>query len=632
MMSTLTIDEDVFSRILAHISDSQTVYKLLYAIPKTHDFFSVALRRLLQLPVYVDTNSSRAAAASHQVLDYLLRDSEWMAGSLRHLVCSIEHENYAPARSVAGEDEEEDNEEEQHEEDTVDEEGDGEAEPDDGAYIVVADSPEPEIVDLAALHDRLPVFFKKLRNLEALDYHGRLGLPLSPPLIEALAECDSLRTVAVDTAFLLKLQEWGEDPDSWDIEPFLSSFGPSITTLELRHVCQTMLLKLASFGDVLSTYENLSTLKMEIMEGFWDWDGRGSPNSGATGEYKFPSLRLPALRRFELVVGDLTISTARSSGTPLHLFDCTRLSELSLRVRQCNWYWFEDTIRIFGGLRPAEFAALKHLEIKDVNKYANGRLNWDHVPGTQSSQYGRAYPGLISFLYELPDLVSLWMDETVLLPTHFSSPSSFLSPEDGSNPEEIHQASLLKIILWRLESLRVGFGIMKHTDVELVLSACDPTKIRQFGFEWAWDSYERAAPLSSDLLAQLARFPVLTDVHILFPRPGTQVSGLPDPKIDDLTLQDVARIFACNGSVCRVGIGSSVVWERGTSGIIILVSDGSCAPNVAVSSFFHAGYLAKHRPDEEEEFRVYDDNSFSLRPERSEEIERLRDLLKNILD
>jgi hypothetical protein len=49
-----------------------------------------------------------------------------------------------------------------------------------------------------------------------------------------------------------------------------------------------------------------------------------------------------------------------------------------------------------------------------------------------------------------------------------------------------------------------------------------------------------------------------------------------------------------------------------------------------VPRFFHAGYLAKRRPGEERG-RAYDDNTTPLRPERGEEIEELRDLLRRIL-
>jgi hypothetical protein len=71
---------------------------------------------------------------------------------------------------------------------------------------------------------------------------------------------------------------------------------------------------------------------MNITEGVWDWNGAGSPQRGATGDYVFPSLRLPALQRFELVVSDLTVSNPRAG--PLDLVNCSLLTELSLDVRQ----------------------------------------------------------------------------------------------------------------------------------------------------------------------------------------------------------------------------------------------------------------------------------------------------------
>jgi hypothetical protein len=119
----------------------------------------------------------------------------------------------------------------------------------------------------------------------------------------------------------------------------------------------------------------------------------------------------------------------------------------------------------------------------------------------------------------------------------------------------------------------------------------------------------------------------LTDVHILFPRPETHISGQPDPNIDAQTLDDVASIFGCNGSISRVGIGNSLVWERRPSepSGILLVSDGSIAANPAVPSFYHAGYVAKHRKEDLWQ------NAIPRRPDRGAEIEQLRSLLEKIV-
>jgi hypothetical protein len=116
-------------------------------------------------------------------------------------------------------------------------------------------------------------------------------------------------------------------------------------------------------------------------------------------------------------------------------------------------------------------------------------------------------------------------------------------------------------------------------------------------------------PLSPALLAHLARFPKLTDVHILFPRPETQVCGAPNPTIDHIALADVASIFRCNPRISRVGIGNSVVWERHPGGLqfenrtasrldtatpaILLVSDGSAAPPRGGTALLPCGVLGE---------------------------------------
>ncbi|KAF8191844.1 hypothetical protein K438DRAFT_1970224 [Mycena galopus ATCC 62051] len=412
------------------------------------------------------------------------------------------------------------------------------------------------------------------------------------------------------------------------MEPFLASLGPSITSLELRNVCVTMFRKLVSYGDILATYEHLSSLKMDITEGVWDWDGRGSPNSGASADYIFHSLRIPALRRFELIVGDLTILVSPAD------FRMTLPASADTPFR--NWYMFEDTIRLFEGLSAAYFCALTHLEIKDSNTSANRRLSWGYVEGGPFER-ARYFPGIISFLNALRNLSSLWYATAGSFLYRDPECAQYNGPDWDPYHEDTRLVLSLRDILSRLESLQVGFGAMDHTEVEHVLAACDPAKLRQFGFEWAWDKYGHADRISPDLLVQLTRFPKLTDVHILFPRPETQVSGARDPTIDGMTLGDVTAIFACNASICRVGIRNSVVWERqcgpqsvGTAPGIIFIGDGSSAPNHAVPAFYHAGYMAKYRPGET--FKVYDDKTTPLRPERGEEIEQLRDLLKRILE
>jgi hypothetical protein len=104
---------------------------------------------------------------------------------------------------------------------------------------------------------------------------------------------------------------------------------------------------------------------------------------------------------------------------------------------------------------------------------------------------------------------------------------------------------------------------------------------------------------------------------------------MPDTVVDARTLDDISSIFKCNGSICRVGIGNSVVWERHpTEGpsAILLVSDGSMAPNPAVSKFYHAGYMPKYDAQADNS-----DNANPPRPVRGAEIEQLRDMLHKIM-
>ncbi|KAJ7136865.1 hypothetical protein C8R44DRAFT_728813 [Mycena epipterygia] len=592
---------------------------------------------LAHLLVYLDTYEPRAAAASNEVLDYLLApdadvavgsDFPKIAESIRHLVVAAEHKKYKnPPEPVAEETEEEEVHEEvdvevEEEEEDKDADEDAESEGEYEVYTFEESEPEEDI-DVAAFHQRLPDLFKKTRNLQSVDYHNFPGLPISAENVELLAGCERLRTFGVDSA--IRPTSWNstrsfEDPEIWDLQYRTISviprsidniFGPTLYLPDNAPEPRIIRGRFASYG-------NLTHLKMNITEGIWDWDGRGSPQRGATGDYIFPSLRLPALRRFELVGG----------------------------------YWYIDKIQLFEAFSAADFPVLSHLEIKDSNNTANNeRLRWrDSTNPSGYKQEGRYFLGLVQpFLSSRSGLTSLWVDENALLPCGNGEGDGlaygFCTVRELWNSDSLHFVATdkglwratLHSVLFQLESLRVGFGTMDHTEVGLVLRCCDPEKLSQFGFEWAWHGYGRDDPIAPELLVHLRRFPKLTDVHILFPRPETQLSGAPDPVIDPRTIRDVASIFRCNGSICRVGIGNSVVWERHYAPQsdgppeIMLVSDGSVIPNAAVPRFYHAGHMAKYTPRNETPW-VHDDNTVPMRPQRSEKIEQLRDLLKRILD
>ncbi|KAJ6622181.1 hypothetical protein B0H10DRAFT_916565 [Mycena sp. CBHHK59/15] len=410
----IPLDQDVFSRILSHVPDSKTIYAILLALPKSHFLFPVALQRLCELPIYLDTDDPRAAAASNSVLDYLLgagADANHLriAESIRHLVVSVEHNKYywPPTPEVPEEEEEEEEEEDEQVENTEETEasleedtGEDGDEPEENVGEDDEESESEEDVDVTAFHERLPDLFTKTRNLESLDYHNFPGLGMLRAHMVPLAAHEGLRTFGVDST--IRPTSWRgleafADPELWDIEPFLLTLGPMVTSLDLRHVCRTMLTALLLHGDTLASYYALKHLKMDITEGVWDWNGMGSPQRGASSDYVFPPLRLPSVRRFELVVSDLTISNPRAG--PLDLVDCTLLTELSLDIRQCIGYMAISTVKLFEALSPSNFSAISHLEIKD-NTWNVPKICWDDTTNSGGwKQQGRYFFGLVrSFL------------------------------------------------------------------------------------------------------------------------------------------------------------------------------------------------------------------------------------------
>ncbi|KAJ7886712.1 hypothetical protein B0H13DRAFT_2043740 [Mycena leptocephala] len=447
-------------------------------------------------------------------------------------------------------------------------------------------------------HLRLPELFRQSVNLESLDYHSFPGMDMKSEHVEALQPLERLRVFAVDCALCSRDNDVpasggdyaapGElsaeyDAENWEIEPFLSTVGPKIISLDLRHVNQTMFTALKSRTDLFASYHALEHLKIDITEGVWDWGGGGSRPW------------FPSVKRFQLIVCDKTLSGSQQKG-PLNLVHCHLLTALSIDVRYSIWWAPYDTIKLFEVLSPLDFPTL--LGSRDDAQ------RWEHE--------GRTYSGLVpSFLGSmrtgsLPKLRSLWVDEKMLLPPGFSV------------QDLLEIDAVLGTAFERLESLRVGFDPITHVDSGLILNLCNPEKLTQFGFAWNWFEYGRDEPIAAELLANLSRFPKLTDVHIIFPRPETDLPGMPDTVVDARTLDDISSIFS-----------NSVVWGRHpTEGpsAILLVSDGSMAPNPAVSKFYHAGYMPKYDAQADNS-----DNANPPRPVRGAEIEQLRDMLHKIM-
>lgn len=79
-----------------------------------------------------------------------------------------------------------------------------------------------------------------------------------------------------------------------------------------------------------SSYHSLHHLSVNVTAGTWDWDGRGSPQWGASDAFIFKNLGFPALSEFELQVSDLTIHAERPG--PMELVHWETLKYLRLTV------------------------------------------------------------------------------------------------------------------------------------------------------------------------------------------------------------------------------------------------------------------------------------------------------------
>ncbi|KAF7297664.1 Glycosyltransferase family 32 protein [Mycena kentingensis (nom. inval.)] len=571
------LDADVFSCILSHIFDAATVRFVAGAIPKKHPFFAAAYEH--------------AAVASEALLDSLLHaeeDREPLARHLRHLVVHLEHStlDHVPPQRRPGA------------------------------------PPRPDRIppdSIYTLQQRVAQLLEATANLRSFDYHGYPGLPLDATFLEPLGRLTLLESFSTDCARCngeAGIPAGGgdyaapgdlaaeHDVDNWDIDAFpFATLGPTLTSLTLRHINYTMFGVLKSKIEEFKTFASLRTLKLDITEGVWDWGGGGSPAMGASSQFEFPFLGFPSvIERFELVVCDKTLSSARLGA--LQMINYRQLTELWLDVRYSVWWMAYNDIRLFEA--QLAMSALRLLEIKDNTRNTNRHYWRSEDDPARWAHPGRTYHGLVPFLSSgaLPNLTHLWVDERVLLPDNMTLRDNVVWQEH------------CRTILEQVTSLRVGFGRLLAADLQVLVGLCNPRKLTQLGFEWNWHAYGQDAPFDASPLSQL---PLLTDLHILFPRPHTEhaVFIASDPR----TVADVAAIFASNPSIRRVGIANSVVWENR---VLICNGRGGAHPNV--SRFFHAGYMLNG-----EDRELSSDNVIPARPRRGKEIEELRELLRDIV-
>ena len=125
---------------------------------------------------------------------------------------------------------------------------------------------------------------------------------------------------------------------------------------------------------------------------------------------------------------------------------------------------------------------------------------------------GRTYVGIHELVAGLPRLRHLWVNERVLaVPSSDNRDDLWAAkPFDGESQETITSRTFaspqwerLKCAFERLESLRVGFGPLNTTWVPKILSHCDHTRLRAFGFDWEWQ------PGSNELVRTLLSSPLL---------------------------------------------------------------------------------------------------------------------------
>ncbi|KAF8068070.1 hypothetical protein FPV67DRAFT_1494788, partial [Lyophyllum atratum] len=318
-------------------------------------------------------------------------------------------------------------------------------------------------------------------------------------------------------------------------------------------------------------------------------------------------------------------------------------------------------IHIFTALPPDNFSSLARLEIQDTTR---NRVPWlwpdEVLKHNDWNESGRCYWGLVPHFLasvrsgSLPNLVNLWVNQKVLCmpkgsPTDnhsFDADVEFYDigelwiagTDDEENARKSEWLSILRVILGRLESLRVGFGAMSADDVGLVIGCCSPDKLTQFGFQYQWQVSEREAIISSALLEKFALLPNLTDLHLTQPRPGSgDVYQSPLRSNNGRTLDDIAAIFKAHPNLCRVGVGQNAVWERRPLALaesdaavnlepIILAQDSCKDPLLladgAVPRFFDIGTLT---------LQTYGDVEYKPRPKPTTEIRELRSILERIL-
>ena len=133
------------------------------------------------------------------------------------------------------------------------------------------------------------------------------------------------------------------------------------------------------------------------------------------------------------------------------------------------------------------------------------------IHGIDLGEGGRAFTGIHELIEGLPQLRHLWVNQRALAVPAFGNEENTW----GTKPFEEEQDTIMSRTVtspqWgllgrtfeKLETLRVGFGSLNVDWAAKVLSLCDHTKLKAFGFDWGWEEvWTTAHPASPNYADQ----------------------------------------------------------------------------------------------------------------------------------
>ncbi|KAF9793409.1 hypothetical protein BJ322DRAFT_127112 [Thelephora terrestris] len=465
---TAILNEDILTLIFAHIFDFAVLRTAAVAIKNSnqHPLRSVVLRRLLQLPLRLSSENLEDSKALIKNLVHnvgraqLVRDIAIVLGPSRKYIA--ERQEFHNAR-------------------------------------LAEDLKQAERAE--ALVESIPELLKQTTNVWHLDWSD--SPPPNRETVEELSKNSAFTHLSLDcSAESFHLPDpskpVGVPGTATGIRTLLSTVGPKVPSLDLRNVDEEAFKVIEQ---ELPPLKNVRNLKLDLTCGVWDWDGSGSPQQGPSEHYRF-SRASDHVQELDLRLTDLL---ARQKKGPLELVDSKKLRKLAVEIVPCFSWTCITLVRLFSDLTSANFPSLTHLVIDDFIRDAKRWSISGELWPADWHEGGRIYVGIHELIASLPQLRHLWVNERVLaVPSTDNEVDVWdLKPFEGESQDTImlhtvnspHWESLVRAFE-NLETLRVGFGQLNAKWVARVLSHCDHTRLRAFGFDWEWQSNEPVRALS----------------------------------------------------------------------------------------------------------------------------------------